>query len=91
MFNARNLSRSDSSGEIIAEPAHLVHLIDLEVHAYVAEAVRIMMSYGSGRMSFVPLLWAGLRDWEASSAWTRGKVSHFARFLSPTRTHPRSI
>ncbi|ORY59030.1 hypothetical protein BCR35DRAFT_201549 [Leucosporidium creatinivorum] len=44
-------------------------------HAYVAEAKRIMMSYGSSRTGFIPLLWAGHRDWETSSAWTRGKVS----------------
>jgi len=45
-----------------------------EMHAYVAEAVRIMMRYGGSRSSFIPLLWAGLRDWEVCSAWTRGKV-----------------
>ncbi|ORY37702.1 hypothetical protein BCR35DRAFT_336595 [Leucosporidium creatinivorum] len=50
-----------------------------DIHAYVVEAVRIMMTYGSSRKSFIPLLWAGLRDWEISSAWTRGKVLLAAR------------
>lgn len=45
------------------------------MHAYISEAVRIMMRYGTSHRSFVPLLWAGLRDWQTSSAWTRGKVS----------------
>jgi len=44
------------------------------MHVYIAEAVRIMMLYGRGQSSFIPLLWTGLRDWETSSAWTRGKV-----------------
>jgi hypothetical protein len=43
--------------------------------AYVADAVRLMLMYGRSRASFVPLLWLGLRDWETSSAWARGKVS----------------
>jgi len=42
---------------------------------YIEEAVRWMMRGGSTRSNFIPLLWAGLRDWETSSAWTRGVVS----------------
>lgn len=45
-----------------------------KMHAYITEAVRIMMMYGRSRSSFLPFLWVGLRDWETSSAWTRGKV-----------------
>lgn len=34
-----------------------------------------MMHGGTGCNNFQQLLWAGLRDWETSSAWTRGVVS----------------
>ncbi|ORY59018.1 hypothetical protein BCR35DRAFT_335118 [Leucosporidium creatinivorum] len=53
--------------------------LDAEIHAYIAEAVRIMMRYGTSQRSFIPLLWAGLRDWETCSAWTRGKILLAAR------------
>ncbi|ORY59015.1 hypothetical protein BCR35DRAFT_335113 [Leucosporidium creatinivorum] len=53
--------------------------VSREMHSYVTEAVRIMLRYGNSHTSFIPLLWAGLRDWETSSAWTRGKVLLVAR------------
>lgn len=34
-----------------------------------------MMNGGTARNKFQPLLWAGLRDLDTSSAWTRGVVS----------------
>lgn len=46
-----------------------------EMHNYISEAVRWMMNGGTARNNFKPLLWAGLRDWDSSSAWTRGVVS----------------
>lgn len=42
------------------------------MHTCVAMAVKIMMEEGR---NFVLLLWLGQRDWETSSAFTRGKVS----------------
>lgn len=44
------------------------------MYRYVEQAVNWMMTGGSSRNNFLPLLWAGARDWEISSAWTRGVV-----------------
>ncbi|ORY59022.1 hypothetical protein BCR35DRAFT_201266 [Leucosporidium creatinivorum] len=46
---------------------------------YISEAVRWMLSGGSIRQNFVPILWMGLRDWATSSAWTRGQTLLAAR------------
>lgn len=62
------------SGELFGETT-FSSLPAQRMYTYIAEAVRIMMAYGTSQRSFVLLLWVGLRDWETSSAWTRGKVT----------------
>lgn len=45
------------------------------MHSYILETLGLMMHGGTSRNNFIPILWAGVRDWETSSAWTRGVVS----------------
>ncbi|ORY59023.1 hypothetical protein BCR35DRAFT_355335 [Leucosporidium creatinivorum] len=46
---------------------------------YIREAVQWMTSGGSNQRNFVPMLYLGFRDWETSSAWTRGETLIAAR------------
>ncbi|ORY59027.1 hypothetical protein BCR35DRAFT_335125 [Leucosporidium creatinivorum] len=60
--------------------------LSADMHAYISEAVRIMMSYVTSRRSFITLLYAGSRDWQTCSAWTRGKVLLVARSYREVRS-----
>lgn len=70
--------------ELLADP--LLRFTAARMHDYISEAVSWMLHGGRGRNNFRPLLWVGLRDWETSSAWTRGVVSSNSGFeLLPSR------
>ncbi|ORY47569.1 hypothetical protein BCR35DRAFT_336152 [Leucosporidium creatinivorum] len=56
------------------------------MHRYIEEALQWMMRGGTARNNFQPLLWVGLRDWNTSSAWTRGVVLLYARRSCKKRT-----
>ncbi|ORY47573.1 hypothetical protein BCR35DRAFT_336155 [Leucosporidium creatinivorum] len=56
------------------------------MYRYVAEAVQWMMKGGGSHSNFQHLLWVGLRDWNTSSAWTRGVVLIYARRSCKKRT-----